>query len=94
MTGENSHNNRKKWFTFSIKIVKIKETNINTPPRKKKKEKKKNPETKMGQTRYAIAQLFRRYNSIFKICALCIEPETNYRCPIFLVYADRLMSLQ
>lgn len=40
MTGENSHNNRKKWFTFYIKIVKIKETNINTPPRKKNKRKR------------------------------------------------------
>lgn len=47
MTGENSHNNRKKWFTFYIKIVKIKETNINTPPRKKK-EKKKNPRNQNG----------------------------------------------
>lgn len=35
MTGENSHNNRKKWFTFYIKIIKIKEANNHTPPRKK-----------------------------------------------------------
>lgn len=47
MTGENSHNNRKKWFTFSIKIVKIKETNINTPPRKKKR-KEKEPRNQNG----------------------------------------------
>lgn len=46
MTGENSHNNRKKWFTFYIKIVKIKETNINTPPRKKKKKRKRTPKPK------------------------------------------------
>lgn len=48
MTGENSHNNRKKLFTFYIKIVKIKETNINTPPRKKEKRKEKEPRNQNG----------------------------------------------